>query len=125
MQQIFRSTPPDSFTKAAQVSVLGFKDGTSRSSGRKKFIGKTFTKGQSLIKYSTCIEVDAQKKVHLSCSCDDFTFRWEHALQEVGSADIRYSNGEKPGLRNPGHVKGCCKHIVALWSFAQEKGLVT
>lgn len=64
--------------------------------------------------YVTSIEMYPKKQVIVSCSCDDFLFTWEVALNKKGAARIEYSNGEDPKDRNPAKTPGACKHIYAL-----------
>ena len=59
--------------------------------------------------------LDKKLHVNLSCSCGDFTYRWETALHHHGAADIEYSNGEMPNSTNPYLSPQCCKHLVALY----------
>jgi hypothetical protein len=75
-------------------------------------------------KYVTTIEFHPKKAVKLSCSCSDFKYRAEYALHKYGAADLRYSNGEPPLVRNPGAKPMCCKHLIALYSKLVEKNLV-
>lgn len=64
--------------------------------------------------YVTSIEVYPKKHVIVSCSCSDFLFTYEVALNEKGAARIEYSNGEDPKDRNAAHTPGMCKHLYAL-----------
>ena len=77
------------------------------------FIYKKRTK----TKYVTVITLlDRKYHCKVSCSCPDFTFSGaEFVLHQKGSADIEYSNGEAPTLKNPGMRPMGCKHIVALY----------
>lgn len=59
-------------------------------------------------------KINEQKRVQVSCDCEDFCFTWEVALWSWGAAKIIYSNGEHPIVKNPGLVPGCCKHVVAV-----------
>ena len=65
-------------------------------------------------KYVSTIEVMPRGPVIVSCSCDDFKFTWETALEKKGAARREYSNGEVPIDRNPSQIPGCCKHIYRL-----------
>lgn len=59
--------------------------------------------------------LDKKLHVNLSCSCSDFTYRWETALHHHGAADIEYSTGEMPNSTNPFLAPQCCKHLIALY----------
>lgn len=75
--------------------------------------------------YVTTVEVYLPKKYAVvSCSCDDFKFTWEYALNKQKAARIEYCNGEHPQERNPSLVPGCCKHIVAVAQMLIDKGKV-
>lgn len=68
-------------------------------------------------KYVTVfVFLDEQLHVQMSCSCADFTFRWETALHEKGAAEIEYSNGDMPMSTNPQMRAACCKHCVSLFN---------
>ena len=58
--------------------------------------------------YVTTVEVYPSNKVIVSCSCDDFLYTWETALNLKGAARLEYSNGEMPNEKNPGNTPGCC-----------------
>lgn len=67
-------------------------------------------------RYVTVVKfLDAQLHCSLSCSCDDFKYSWEQVLHTKGAAELEYSNGEAPDVRNPLYQVGCCKHLVALY----------
>ncbi len=83
--------------------------------------GKAKAKG-SANTYVSTIEVLPSSKVIVSCSCSDFMFTWEAALNLKGAARIEYSNGELPNERNRNNVPGCCKHLVALGQSLIDKG---
>lgn len=67
-------------------------------------------------KYVTVITfLDIRLHVLVSCSCPDFLYRWEYALTDSGAAEIEYSNGEFPIIRNPSLKTSYCKHLLALY----------
>lgn len=68
------------------------------------------------VKYVTVIKL-LNRKYHcvVSCSCPDFMFTSEWVLHQKGSADIEYSNGEPPNVRNLFRRPMLCKHLVALY----------
>jgi hypothetical protein len=78
--------------------------------------------GGSANTYVTTIAVGPKKQVIVSCSCDDFKFTWEYALNKKGAALIEYSNGEHPEEKNPGLQAGACKHVVAVGQMLIDKG---
>ena len=49
-----------------------------------------------------------QKRVLVSCSCDNFCYWWEVADTHWGASRIKYSNGENPDVTNPGLHPGLC-----------------
>lgn len=73
-------------------------------------------------KYVTVIEfVDQKLHVKISCSCADFTYRWEWALWNKNAAEIEYSNGDPPTSTNPQGKTAACKHMVALYNKIKSK----
>lgn len=70
---------------------------------------------------TTILLLDRKYHCKVSCSCPDFMFSYETLLYEKGSADLEYSNGESPDIRNPLHRPGGCKHIVALYERIRSK----
>ena len=73
-------------------------------------------------KYVTVfVFLDQQLHVQMSCSCADFTYRWETALHGKGAAEIEYSTGEYPLQTNPSMRAACCKHAVALFNKVGPK----
>lgn len=75
-------------------------------------------------RYVTVVEfLDDKLHVNLSCSCPDFMYRFEVALNKNEAADIEYSNGALPTMTNPQMVSACCKHCIAL--FNKLKGVMT
>ena len=52
--------------------------------------------------------------VKVSCECPDYWATWEVALKRQGAADIHFSNGDRPLVKNPSMVPGCCKHLYRL-----------
>lgn len=67
--------------------------------------------------------ISKQKRIMLSCPCENFVFQWEYALAEHGAARIIYGNGEPPSFTNPGHLPGCCKHSVAVLRKIKAEGI--
>jgi hypothetical protein len=59
--------------------------------------------------------LDPRLHVVVSCSCADFKFRWEVSLNHAQAAEIEYSNGELPKIRNPTMKKWMCKHLLKLY----------
>lgn len=82
--------------------------------------GRVITKDEST-KYITMVTfVDDKLHCKCSCSCPDFLYTWEVALNKKRAAEIEYSNGESPDIRNPARVAGTCKHLVALYYRIQK-----
>lgn len=52
--------------------------------------------------------------IKVSCECGDYWSTWEVALKRAGAADIHYSNGEKPVVKNPSMRPGVCKHLYRM-----------
>jgi len=123
IRSIFRATPANRFELADRVKLVGVKVGKSKTLQKPKAICQSFTNGDR-IKYSTSLTFMGGDKVVMSCSCDDFMYRWEYALAKKGGAEIRYGNGEHPGTTNPGLAIGCCKHTIALYNKLHAEKLL-
>lgn len=121
-KDVLRGTPPNRFTGAEKVKVRKVKL-TRRGTEVVKIESQCYTPG-SATSYDTEIELLPNKKVKLSCSCDDFVFRFEWVLYRKGGADLRYGNGESPDKTNPAQTLGCCKHLVALREAMVTKGYI-
>jgi hypothetical protein len=73
-------------------------------------------------KYVTYIKfLDQKLNVDVSCSCADFMFRWEYALNKKGAAEIYYSNGQPAVTTNPKSIAAPCKHLIAMARTIQDK----
>lgn len=62
------------------------------------------------------------RKCKVSCSCSDFMYVDEVALFKKANADIYFSNGELPVIKNPKMVPQLCKHLVYLLEHVRRKG---
>lgn len=79
-------------------------------------------KNETRHKYVTVITfLNAKLQVSVSCSCSDFMYRWEVALNNKGAAEIEYSNGEQPTTTNPTLKTAMCKHAFALYMKIKDK----
>lgn len=121
-RDIFRATPENRFANAEKVKLRKVK--ITRSGEQVvKAAGEAYSPGSSAgSSYETEIEFKPKKKVKLSCSCDDFVYRFEWVLFNRGSADILYGNGAPPDDTNPARMLGCCKHVIALRNYLVDKG---
>jgi hypothetical protein len=73
-------------------------------------------------KYVTIIMfLDKSLHVKVSCSCEDNMFMYEVANHYKDAADIEYSNGDAPNIKNPKHNPGMCKHLIALFEHIKPK----
>lgn len=120
MRQIWQVTPGDRKERAQDVRVTKIRYGLNKLTKLPTALSTTYSveiqNGRpKQFKYVTLIEFLPKKHVKLSCSCGDFTFRWEYALWKKGAADLRHSNGEPPIDRNPALRPACCKHCLALY----------
>ncbi len=73
--------------------------------------------------YVTSVE-PLGRYVKISCTCDDFLFTWEYALEKQGAADINYSNAEPPIEKNPRLIGGSCKHLYKFLSLLKSRSIV-
>lgn len=65
--------------------------------------------------------LDTKLHVIVSCSCADFTYRWETALHNKGAAEIEYSNGDWPSITNAAGKNAMCKHAIKLYEKIKPK----
>lgn len=121
IRQVFRSTPANRFTMADKVRLVGVKIGKSRTMGVPKAICQAYTPGAP-VKYNVALTFTSGDKCVLSCSCDDFMYRWEYALAKKGGAEMKFGPGDPPVATNPTLIAGCCKHIIALYNKLQADG---
>lgn len=119
------------FERAQNVRAVQLRVGRSKSTKKVRYVCRTNTperRGLQMVmeKYVTMIEVqDASRNtVKVSCSCPDFWATWEVALARRGAADVMYSNGELPIVRNPRMIPACCKHVVKTVDLLFRKGYV-
>lgn len=127
LAKILNSTPPERIELSSFVKITAIRVGTSRKSGKVRLVAKTKSEGHAQSDrshYTTMLEVHGAGRVHLSCSCDDFMYRWEYALSIRDGAQILYGNGEPPVDTNPRLKPGCCKHLVALIYLAKQRQIV-
>lgn len=127
LAKIISSTPTERIELSSFVKITGVRVGTSRTSGRVRLVAKTKSEGHKdsdRSHYSSMLEVHGSGRVRLSCSCDDFMYRWEYALYIRDGAQILYGNGEPPVDTNPRMKPGCCKHLVALIYLARQRKIV-
>lgn len=67
--------------------------------------------------------VSGQKRVLVSCSCENYVFAWEYANAKHGASKLIYGNGDAPDFTNPAQAPGLCKHLTALAKEIIKKGM--
>lgn len=83
---------------------------------KRRYVKNTRGPGGKPQRYVTVIVfLDPRLHVMVSCSCADFRYRWEVALNRKVAAEIEYSNGELPVIRNPSMRTSSCKHLFKLY----------
>lgn len=142
MKQIARRTPKSIFNNATDVRLGKIEMGTRRN-GNPVIRAETWTLEDKMgnprvpkKKYRTWVECLSKDKktgkhqkisqgfVKVSCSCDYFwAYGCEVVLHKHGAADIRYSNGKDPVVRNPQEHEWCCKHLLVLFDLISQRGL--
>lgn len=128
--QILARTPRDIRESSQYVSI---KDAKKQNTKYKTVIYKAKTysthnsagirKNASPVTYVSTAETNG-KMVVVSCSCENFCFQWEYALNKKRAARIEYCNGEPPVEKNPRLVPGCCKHLHRFLTLLIQKGKV-
>lgn len=66
---------------------------------------------------------DKGVRVKVQCTCEFFLFSCEYALYKQGAADIHFSNGKRPNIRNPHRIPFVCKHLYRALLILKEKKL--
>ncbi len=123
MKQIQAATPRDRVLLSREVRLSRIQRKLLPPEGRRYVSATSWspnspTTGKHIVnppKYTTSVEslqgdkaLLVKSYVKVSCSCEDFTFMWEYALNRKGAANIHYSNGEPPQFKNLGLAPGCC-----------------
>jgi hypothetical protein len=131
MQQILDKTPRNRRDKADYVIISDTKK-ASTDYGTVIYKAKVYSthdnkgnpkrRGQRIV-YVTTVETNMKQTV-VSCSCEDFMFTFEYALNKKKAARIEYCNGEPPIDRNPRMIPGCCGHIFKFGTALIAKGRV-
>ncbi len=67
--------------------------------------------------------IHKQKRVMVSCSCENFVYVWEYANALHGASRIVYGNGEPPAYTNPSNQPGLCKHTYKLAQILFDEGI--
>lgn len=135
LRQILKNTPKLMIANSSDVQVLKFKKTTTKSGlpavkamcvhndpfrpDRIKRPREVYIIGLEKIGKP----INKQRRVMMSCSCENFVFTWEYALAVHGAARVMYGNGDAPDWTNPSLVAGTCKHCVAIARHLIEKGI--
>lgn len=129
--KLMRSTPPYVKMKSREEVVVKKFDPTVRTKGGYPAVTAaciSLVNKHPTVHKQTIIGMDklvptisGQKKVTVSCSCEDFCFTWEYALWTWGAAKIKFCNGEPAVMKNPGNYPGMCKHLVKVAKLVLER----
>ncbi len=135
LRQILRNTPRLMHENAKEVQVVKFKRTKTKSGlpavkatvvhndpfrpDRIKRPREVYIIGLE----STTKPISKQRRVMMSCGCENFVFTWEYALAVHGAARIMYGNGQAPDWTNPHLVAGTCKHCTAIAMHLITKGI--
>lgn len=133
LDELVRLTDRGRRINAKFVRTIGYKTGIDKQ-GIPTAVSRTFTRVEYTVtkrfipardqnRYTSSVKFlkKSPMYVKVSCSCPDFLYRWEFALEQVGAADIIYGNGEPPDDTNPKYNPSLCKHLVALRTKIKEK----
>lgn len=61
--------------------------------------------------------VDKDTPVVIGCDCADFVYTFETVLAKRGASTLYRSNGDDPGIRNPGNRLGLCGHAYSALKY--------
>ena len=134
LPQIIKKTPRQRIEAAHYVKLLQIKRGYNED-GLGFIAAQTYSthewnpslhswvRSRNRPKYiSVVLFLDNKLHCKVSCSCPDFTYSGaEYILNKRGAADIEFSNGEAPSIKNPGMRPMCCKHIVRMYLSIKDK----
>jgi len=131
LDRIIRKTPFDRRKKAqSEVRIGTIKKKFDRIRNIRKLIisVSSHAKNRATHNHIVTIEYDGDrvsrsKNIIVDCSCDDFKFTWEVALEKAGLARIFRSNGDRPVEKNPFMIPGGCKHIFRALVLIKRRGL--
>lgn len=125
LKQFFQRTDRARQARARYVKIIGMKTGHLKS-GLAYVASKSYSthridaEGKPVRvttpeQHITVITfINSRLHVHVACSCEDNTYRWEWANAQKGAAVIEYSDGSPPDYNNPRYRASMCKHMVAL-----------
>lgn len=134
LKTLIRQQPPYIKNNAHEVVVKALQEVTTKG-GLPAIRAKTVsinnlgnnrrrtTYDTNIIGKEIGIPLHKQKHVLVSCNCDFFLYYCEVALNHWGSARIQFSNGEHPGVTNPGLHPLMCKHLTRLAQEVMESQL--
>lgn len=129
IKQLLRYVDKERHSRATkEVSVSGIKKARLKRNGNPIIKATTSTlydhlgnKKRKVEKHQTSVELllaegatKSKMYVKVSCDCAFHTFNCEYALHKQGAADIKYSNGEPPKMKNTSLVPMTCIHTIAL-----------
>jgi hypothetical protein len=133
ISQLLKSTFPNFKKSAAYVDLNKIRVGTNKA-GFAKIMATASSKvdangkRKSGIQQHVCAITSLDKNkgfkgpVKTSCDCEAFVYTCEVALHNQGAADIIYSNGEAPDVKNPRMIPTLCKHLYALAQQVKTSG---
>jgi hypothetical protein len=125
LKQFFQRTDPARKQRAKYVKITGMKTGHLRSGlayvACKSYSTHKVNEQGKLVRVSqpnhhitVLTFINNKLQVHVACSCEDNTYRWEWANTQKDAAVIEYSDGSPPDYTNPKYRASMCKHMVAL-----------
>ncbi len=131
---LLRNTPALMLHNAQDVRIMSLKKTTTKS-GLKAFKAKVIhqdpwrpdrtkkVRNVYVIGLSDPSNpISKQRKVLVSCDCENYAFTWEYANAVHGCARVIYGNGEPPMYTNPHLVPAMCKHATAVAMKLIQKG---
>lgn len=139
LQQLLRATPSAIVARAAkQCHIYRKQYAVGSLDGFRRTYVKNRIFYNELRTWTTC--TDGKRNTYLRffgppalttevwcwCSCPYYTYNLEVVLARYNSSTIRYSNGQRPIVRNPRMIPHLCKHLVltARAALMEKKDLV-
>jgi len=71
--------------------------------------------------YETIPYKSNKAETWVDCTCNDFRYRWDYALNKKGSSGRLHAKKKAPKITNPDELAGTCKHVYAAMQWLKNK----
>ena len=133
LKGLIRSTPKYFLNSADDVIIKDYKTGVRTKTGLPAITGRAFANVTAthrppaphkviVVGLQKGTPISKQRKVLVSCDCENYKFVWEYANTVNGASRIKHCNGQPAHVTNPGNRPGLCKHLAAIAHDILRKG---